>query len=156
MGMPRDHELPALVGALVSANSRLVRVAATATGSEESPAVWRTLGVLRDLGPLRLGELARVSRVTQPTMTKLVNALEERGWVRRTPDPDDGRALRVAAEPAGLTALDAWRDELTATIAPMFPELSDEDLAALERTVAVLQAGLDRADASLGRSKEHE
>ncbi|MFK4731371.1 MarR family transcriptional regulator [Agromyces mediolanus] len=154
--MPNAQHLPALIGALVSANSRLVRVAATATGSEESPAVWRTLGVLRDLGPLRLGELARVSRVTQPTMTKLVNALEERRWVRRTADPDDGRALRVAAEPLGLAALDAWREELTAAIAPLFPELDSADLAALERTVAVLEAGLDRADASVGRSKEHE
>ncbi len=142
-------ELPALIGDLVSVNSRLVRVAASATGSEESPAVWRTLGVLRDLGPMRLGELARISRVSQPTMTKLVNALEERGWVGRTADPGDGRAMLVAADPAGLAALDAWRTELVSVLAPAFEDLEPADLAGLARTVAVLRERLARADETI-------
>ncbi|MGX5697424.1 MarR family winged helix-turn-helix transcriptional regulator [Agromyces soli] len=142
-------DLPGLIGELVAVNTRLVRVAASATGSEESPAVWRTLGVLRDLGPMRLGELARISRVTQPTMTKLVNALEERGWVRRDADPADGRAMLVAADRAGLDALAAWRVELTGVLAPAFADLEPADVEALARTVAVLRERLARADETI-------
>src|SRR5690348_3677607 len=100
-----------LIGDLVSVNNRLTRLAAASTPAAESPAVWRTIAVLRDLGPMRLGELARVSRVSQPTMTKLVHTLDERGWIRRIADANDARAWLISADPAGLAALDAWRDE---------------------------------------------
>src|SRR5437763_4812970 len=44
---------------------------------------------------LRLGELARLSRVTKQTMTTMVRAVEGAGLVKRRPDPEDGRAARV-------------------------------------------------------------
>lgn len=145
-----NHEaLAELIGELVSVNHRLTRLAATATGSTESPAIWRTLGVLRDLGPMRLGELARVSRVSQPTMTKLVNALDERGWVRRIADDQDARAWLISADRRGLAALAAWRAELAGQLAPRFADLDDHETAALERAVAIVRERLDRADAEL-------
>ena len=85
-------DLSTVLGDLVSVNHRITRLAASVTGSTESPAVWRTLSVLRDLGPMRLGELARVSRVSQPTMTKLVHTLDERGGL---PGMADGTLLRA-------------------------------------------------------------
>ena len=44
---------------------------------------------------LRIGELARRSRLSKQTMTTMVRLLERDGLVRREPDPDDGRASRV-------------------------------------------------------------
>jgi DNA-binding MarR family transcriptional regulator len=44
---------------------------------------------------LRMGELARRSRLTKQTMTTMVRLLERDGLVRREPDPDDGRAFRI-------------------------------------------------------------
>ena len=44
---------------------------------------------------LRLGELARHSRVTKQTMTTMVRAVEAAGLVKQRPDPEDGRAARV-------------------------------------------------------------
>lgn len=149
MQSSRSGALAELIGELVSVNHRLTRLAATATGSTESPAIWRTLSVLRDLGPMRLGELARVSRVSQPTMTKLVNTLDERGWVRRIADESDARAWLIAADRHGLDALDAWRAELAGQLAPRFADLDDADAAALERAVAIVRERLDRADAEL-------
>jgi DNA-binding MarR family transcriptional regulator len=46
--------------------------------------------------PLRMGELARRSRLAKQTMTTMVRLLERDGLVRRGPDPDDGRASLVA------------------------------------------------------------
>ena len=45
---------------------------------------------------LRMGELARRSRLSKQTMTTMVRLLERDGLVRREPDPHDGRACRVA------------------------------------------------------------
>lgn len=61
-----------------------------------------TLATLRDQGPQRITDLAALERVTQPSMTALVNRLEEQGYVLRTPDPEDGRAVRVSITDAGL------------------------------------------------------
>ena len=44
---------------------------------------------------LRIGELARRSRLSKQTMTTMVRLLERDGLVRRARDPHDGRAFRV-------------------------------------------------------------
>lgn len=150
--MPSSDELRTLIGDLVSLSHRLTRLAATATGSAESPAVWRTLSVLRDHGPLRLGELARASRVSQPTMTKLVQTLAERDWIRRIADRDDARAWLISADARGLRALDDWRDELAGELAPRFADLAPDEVAALVRSTELIRERLERADADAERS----
>ncbi|WP_350347785.1 MarR family transcriptional regulator [Agromyces sp. G08B096] len=139
-------ELAELIGGLVSVNHRLTRLAAAATGNAESPAVWRTISVLRDLGPMRLGELARVSRVAQPTMTKLVQTLDERGWIRRVADAGDARAWLISADPRGIAALDAWRVELSAAMTPYFAHLDDAERDTLASAVDLIRTRLERAD----------
>ena len=141
-------DLSTVLGDLVSVNHRLTRLAASVTGSTESPAVWRTISVLRDLGPMRLGELARVSRVSQPTMTKLVHALDERGWIRRIADVSDARAWLISADPRGLSALDSWREELVGALAPTFAGLDDDELATLARAVEIVRSRLEQARAA--------
>ena len=44
---------------------------------------------------LRMGELARRSRLSKQTMTTMVRLLERDGLVQRARDPADGRASRV-------------------------------------------------------------
>jgi DNA-binding MarR family transcriptional regulator len=44
---------------------------------------------------LRMGELARRSRLSKQTMTTMVRLLERDGLVRRKRDPEDGRATRI-------------------------------------------------------------
>ncbi len=75
--------------------------------SRSSVAVSRTeVGVLRSLlaRPRRITELASEERVTQPAITLLVNRLAEKGWVQRTADASDGRAVLVSLTPAGEEA----------------------------------------------------
>jgi DNA-binding MarR family transcriptional regulator len=43
----------------------------------------------------RLSTLAKLSRITKPSMTSLIDELERRGYVERTLDPEDARATRV-------------------------------------------------------------
>ena len=147
--MPSD--LPALLGDLITINHRLTRVAAHAADSRESPAVWRTLSVLRQLGPIRLGEIAARSRISQPTATKLVTHLVERGWAARLADPLDARVTSTVITPAGEAALSAWRSELAEALLPMFDGLADAELATIRNAVDILRERLDGSEVPMER-----
>lgn len=136
----RDQRVARTLVEVVSASNRLTRVAARAAGAEESPAVWRTLGVLTSSGPMRLGELASESRVAQPTMTKIVRGLAESEWVVRIADVEDARAWQIAATAKGATALDEWRERLGEAMLPMFADLSDDDVEVLASAAAIVHS----------------
>src|SRR5882724_11383367 len=71
------------------------------------PDISRTeAGVLRTLtdAPRRIAELEGLA---QPTMTLLVQRLEQRGWVERERHPDDGRVVLVSLTDAGRRTLEA-------------------------------------------------
>jgi len=150
-----SSDLSALLGDLITVNNRLTRVAAHAAHGTESPATWRTLSVLRQLGPIRLGELAARSRVSQPTATKLVTHLAERGWAERLADPLDARVASTVITPAGVAALDAWRSELAEALLPMFSGLTDAEIETLEEAIGILRARLDGSETSAVRPAVH-
>ncbi len=52
-------------------------------------------------GPMSAGELARSLCHDGGAMTRLLDRLEERGYLARHPDPDDRRALRIELSAAG-------------------------------------------------------
>ncbi len=52
-------------------------------------------------GPIRLGELHRHVLLSQPALSRLVERLAERGLVRRSADPFDGRGVRLSLTEAG-------------------------------------------------------
>ena len=150
MSEPDLQELQQTLGDLVVAAHRLARLAARVTGSTESPATWRTISVLQAGGPMRLGELAASSRVSQPTMTKIVRNLVESEWVKRIADTDDARAWQIEVTPKGAKALQGWRDELTSALVPMFADLSEDEVAALRSTVEIIGS---RADLSIATAR---
>lgn len=132
-------ERPLVEKLIVEAN-RLTRVAAQATGSTTPAAVWRTLSILASDGSYRIGDLARASRVTQPTMTKLIQNLAEDELVYRIADVADSRAWLIAITDTGTTALDNWRTELGEALQPMFSDLSADEIDILERAVTILES----------------
>jgi DNA-binding MarR family transcriptional regulator len=71
-----------------------------------------TLQALAD-GALRLGALSKRLGITASTLTRNIARLEEREFLRRVGDPDDGRAQRVALTEKGRqAALDVGRQEI--------------------------------------------
>lgn len=59
------------------------------------------LGLLRDNGPLSPSEIGARLIVTRATVTGVVDSLERRGFVRRSPNPADRRSLLVELTPEG-------------------------------------------------------
>jgi DNA-binding MarR family transcriptional regulator len=144
-GAVASASLHALLGDLITTAHRLTRLAAHETNRTESPATWRTLSVLQAHGAMRLGELARQSRVTQPTMTKIVRGLDDLNWIKRIVDGDDARASLIAATPRGIQALADWRETLATALLPFFDGLTEGEQETLQRAVDILR---DRADIS--------
>ena len=71
-----------------------------------------TLEALAERG-LRLSELGRRLGITPSTLTRNLGRLEERGLVRKRPDPRDGRAQTVSLTRRGREAAeDVRRQEL--------------------------------------------
>lgn len=128
---------------IILAAHALTRVAALETRNEAPAAQWRTLGLLRDRGALRIGELARLSRVTQPGMTRLIGTMTEAGLVERTADADDSRAVLVAATERGMEAYDAWRLQLVDALLPRFESLTEDEWSAIRTAARLLSERID-------------
>lgn len=102
-------------------------------------ALWRSMAILRQIGPCRITELAHQDHITQPTASNLVARLESEGWARRIPDPSDRRASLIELSPAGTRQLEKLRAAAGANIAATIEELDDADRAAIERTLAIMK-----------------
>mgnify|MGYP006280100359 FL=1 len=85
----------------------LRRASFTADGLE--PWEFDMLAALRRAGAeatLSPGQLGAETMVTSGTITNRVDRLESRGLVRRQPDPDDRRGVRVALTDSGRDLVD--------------------------------------------------
>ncbi len=125
---------------LVIGAHALTRVAALETRNEAPSAQWRTISILREHGPQRIGDLAALSRVTQPGMTRLVAQMAASGLLERRSDETDSRATVVTATAAGLEALDEWMQVLSAALSPRFDDLDDEEWDIVRRAADIVDS----------------
>jgi DNA-binding MarR family transcriptional regulator len=75
-------------------------------------------------------------------MTRLVDGLQHDGYVRRSPDPDDARAVLVEATDRGVQALREARRRRIVTFSSMLAGLSRRDLTQLARGVDALERAM--------------
>jgi DNA-binding MarR family transcriptional regulator len=113
-----------------------------------TPTQLSALSTVDRAGPLRLGDLAAAEGIAPSTLTRLVTALEERGYVERCPVPGDARASTLAIAPPGRAALDRIRQESTIMLADSLRTLTPEQLAALAAALPALErlADADQRD----------
>jgi DNA-binding MarR family transcriptional regulator len=110
---------------------------------------YATLSALQHRKGLSSAELARRAFVSAQAMNQSVMALERRGWIVRTPDPEHSRVLRAHLTPEGKQLLLAC-DRATAHVErALLAELSNAE-------VLELRATLQRCIASLGNDSPEE
>lgn len=97
------------------------------------------MAVLLNSGDQLMGELAAQEKVQPPSMTRIVNGLEERGYVARRPDPRDRRQCLVSLTDSGRTVLLANRRRRDEWLARRLAELADDEREVLERAVGILE-----------------
>ena len=97
------------------------------------------LGTIDRHGAMTPGELAAHERVQPPSMTRIVKALEETGYVTRTAHPTDGRQVVVALTEQGAHLLKEDRRQREAWLAQRLRELSPEERDLLHQAAEVLE-----------------
>ncbi|GAA1752119.1 MarR family winged helix-turn-helix transcriptional regulator [Luedemannella helvata] len=106
---------------------------------------------LWDSGPQRQADLAAEFNTDSASMTRTVQRLERAGYVRRVPDPEDGRATRVEPTPASLVLREKverlWADLEAWTVGDMSGADRVAVLAALQRIEDNLNAAPCRRSA---------
>ncbi|TLM80738.1 MarR family transcriptional regulator [Pseudarthrobacter sp. NamE2] len=121
----------------VMRTSRRLRV--EATGEVITPGQYTVLAVLNSDGPSTLRGLAESEHVQAPSMTRIVNALADQGFVTRSAHPADGRQVSISITDAGRKVLAEAREQRTAWLARRVAGLSKEDREILSRAAHIMQ-----------------
>jgi DNA-binding MarR family transcriptional regulator len=104
-----------------------------------TPSQLSTLSSVGVCGPVRLGDLAATERIAPSTLTRLVNVLEDRGYLVRQPAPDDARAFLVTMTDSGRDVLERIRAEATSLLTDILTTMPKDHLAALDAALPALE-----------------
>ncbi len=136
------NELLAILPLLTRIVAEAVRREA---GAETTMPQFRALAILAD-EPQTLSALARRRRVSLQSMGTLVQALVERGWVVRTPDPLDRRQALLALSETGRSHYEQAQAQSVRSLLPLIATLSEEELGAVQVALPALHAALTREE----------
>src|SRR5438067_8846869 len=100
------------------------------------------LSVLVFGGPRTLGELAAAEQVRPPTMTRVVQGLEQQGLVRRERDPRDRRVQRLYATSKGRRVMQRGRERRTTNLAELLERLSRDEVARIHEAAELVEWAL--------------
>ncbi len=104
-----------------------------------TPSQLSTLSTIGVKGPVRLGDLAAAERIAPSTLTRLINVLEDKGYVRRDAAPGDARAYLVSVTEQGSDVLERIKQEATNLLTDMLSALPSDQLAALAAALPALE-----------------
>jgi DNA-binding MarR family transcriptional regulator len=97
---------------------------------------------------LSAGALLKTAMVTSGAITNRVDRMEAKGLLKRLPDPDDRRGVRIRLTPAGVELIDRLLPEHFANEQRLLATLSPDDRDALAALLRSLATGL--GDTTLG------
>lgn len=103
---------------------------------------WRVLMTLRNKQMLSVSEIADHAIVKLPTMTKIVKRMQADNLVECRQSAVDGRVTEVSLTPQGIAAgRKAW-DAANKIYDRAFEDLSDRDIAKLNKLLRVITRSL--------------
>jgi DNA-binding MarR family transcriptional regulator len=107
----------------------------------------RVLGELAE-APLTLSALARKREVSLQAASEHVQDLVARGWVLRTPDPNDRRQSLLSLTDDGLRQLEQVREHITRQFTPFIDRIAAEEADDVHRGLQALRRVLLDVDAA--------
>jgi len=133
--LPEQIDVARLRTALLRLSRRLRRHEV----ADLTPTQLSALATVARDGPMKLGDVAAAERIAPSTLTRLVSALEERGYVERAPVPGDARASLLSVTELGTSMLERIRQETTSLLAANLMTLPADQLAALAAALPALE-----------------
>lgn len=75
---------------------------------------WRVIRVLAESGTLDASDVADRAFILAPSLTRMIKSLEERGFITRQKDKEDGRRVLLKLAPAGYAILNTVTPDTSA------------------------------------------
>ena len=125
---------PSIGRKLIYASKIAVELAEARLGQHDlSAKQWFLLTALWQRDGLTVGEIAAYHQAREPTVSKLVDRMELKGLVRRGPDPNDRRIVRVymTEKAAALSSLIDFHTEFDEALLCCFSGEEIEQFAAM-------------------------
>jgi MarR family transcriptional repressor of emrRAB len=120
-----------------------------------SEAEFRMLiGLKTHDGHASAGDLCAALAQSPANLTRISDALVERGYVSRSPDTEDRRRMLLRLEPAGQKILSALLPQIFPDISAVFAAFSATEMLQLLESLKKLMAGVDALQASTGAPPE--
>jgi DNA-binding MarR family transcriptional regulator len=116
-------------------------------GLEMTPEQWEILGRLWAVDQLSQRELCALTRKDKPTISRILDVMEARGWVRRTPAPDDARSHLIALTPAGRRLEAKALPVAKQVVGKLEGDLTEKELRTLRGLLQRVAANLEGAGA---------
>ncbi|MCA9904550.1 MAG: MarR family transcriptional regulator [Anaerolineae bacterium] len=139
-GSRTTHDLAEEILELMPSLGRLLALCILEAGEEETTVMQVSvlLHILKH--PITTSELAKKRRVSLQAASVFVRGLVERGWVVRSPDPNDRRQFLLQITPEGLERAQMAQRQMTDCLAQSLHDLTPEEIAA----TAIFLGGLRR------------
>lgn len=103
------------------------------------PGQASALSILVFGGARTLSQLATIEQVRPPTMTRMIDGLENAGLVSRVANPDDRRSVKIAATAAGVRLMHKGRDRRVGVLAEALAGLDRDQRGVLEAAIILLE-----------------
>ena len=139
---PKDCPYYLVTRVSLAATSVFKRVFAEAGITELKPAYIGTLMSLWNEDGLKVIELGRRAGLEPSTMTGLMDRMERDGLVKRVPDPEDRRVLKIYLTESGHAIQDTVARAVDRVMAQVFSGIGDDNILHLKDTLRRMLANV--------------
>jgi DNA-binding MarR family transcriptional regulator len=140
MNMPVDRQTVAVARALLLCVGLLRRrLRQTPVPGELTFPETAALGRLDRGGPAAGADLARQEQISPQSMGATLGELETRGFVKRQPDPSDGRRILLSISAAGRRELNRRRNARVEQLATGLAEFTEAELDQLAAAAPLIE-----------------
>mgnify|MGYP003148649540 CR=1 FL=1 len=108
--------------------------------------MYRVLAVLKQQGPLNLGDLSSYVTVELSTLSRLVTSMQKKGLVSRVRPEDNGRTVRITIAPEGELKAVALMPRAAHFENVGIGDMAPQEVGALKRTLVKIFDNLNKMD----------
>lgn len=126
--------------------SNLFRKTLLAAGHDLTPEQCGVLVRLRDLQGINQSQLGKNLYKDRHSITRILNLLEERGYIERRPDGTDRRVYRIFLTREGGALGDTLIPLIADHLDRVFSGLTDEDLLSMRKALEQIIKNIERKE----------
>ncbi|GGA26958.1 MarR family winged helix-turn-helix transcriptional regulator [Paenibacillus physcomitrellae] len=117
----------------------------TLDGSETSMdrSAYLLLKWLEKDGPAAIGAIAEAFQLDHSTISRQIAALEGKGWIQRTPSPEDARISVIGITETGAEAVASARSKRTESYGRLLQDWTDEEVETFSSLLTRLNRTID-------------